>query len=110
MRALISILAALLIAVTSQAYALAKAAPDPAGRMVLCIGAAVMVVLTDSDGQPVEVPHTCPEATLIAAAGPALPAPTPPSRLVAAHLPEAAALAHVIAAPHPSARAPPAPV
>ncbi|MEM8576718.1 MAG: hypothetical protein AAGF60_02600 [Pseudomonadota bacterium] len=108
MRKLLHILSALLIAVTAQSYAQARAAEDPSGRMVLCIGAAVVVVLTDADGQPVEVPHTCPEATLLLAAGPALPDAAPPVR-VEPFVPAAAAILSAgRPAPRASARAPPA--
>ncbi|MEO0390723.1 MAG: hypothetical protein AAF218_07250 [Pseudomonadota bacterium] len=78
MRRWLHIFSIVLIVVTAQAFAAARATEDPSGRMVLCVGTTIMVVLTDADGQPMQAPHLCPDATMLAptqAASAALNAP-----------------------------------
>lgn len=108
MRKLLHILSALLIVVTSQAFASARAADGPAGHMVICVGNVVMVVLTDADGQPMEVPHVCPEATVLAAAAPPATLETSPERLILLDPPTLRLRAYPAQPISATARAPPA--
>lgn len=110
MRTLMHILSALLIVVTSQAFASARAADGPAGHMVICVGNVVMVVLTDADGQPMDVPHVCPEATLLAAAAPAAMSEARPERLILLDPPILRLRADPAQLISATARAPPVPV
>lgn len=107
MRKLLHILSALLIAVTAQAFAAARTADAPAGQMVLCVGKTVLVVMTDADGNPVEVPHICPEATLLAASAPAQALPQQPRTLSLLNPPALHIAASPAPAIHAAARAPP---
>ena len=54
----------LILLVTGQSAAVARATPGPAGRMVLCTGAGLVTVFVDEDGDPVGAPHVCPDAAL----------------------------------------------
>lgn len=66
--ALIAGLVVLLI-LTAQSIAVARAAPGPAGQMVLCGGSGVVVVPVDADGEPMEAPHPCPDCAMSLWAG-----------------------------------------
>jgi len=107
MRALLHILSALLIVVTSQAYASARTAEAPSGHMVLCVGSAIIVTLVDADGAPMDVPHICPEATMLAAQAPAASLPAAPQRLALIDIPTLRLKAHPTPRISQSARAPP---
>lgn len=58
-----------LLVLTSASLAVARAAPDAAGQMVLCTGSGPVVVHVDETGTPVDPPHYCPDCamTLLAA-------------------------------------------
>ncbi|MEL7211636.1 MAG: hypothetical protein AAGK92_03170 [Pseudomonadota bacterium] len=78
MKALTRILTPLLVALmvlTSASLAVARAAPDAAGQMVLCTGNGPVVVHFDADGEPVGAPHYCPDCamSLLAAVAPHAP-------------------------------------
>ena len=75
-RFLITLGLILSLVLTSQAMASLRAAPDPAGAVVLCIGGAAVVVQVDEDGLPVAAPHFCPDCALHAAPLPDVIAPT----------------------------------
>lgn len=49
---------------TASSMAAARAAPGPAGQMVLCIGLQSVTVYVDEDGAPVTAPHICPDCVL----------------------------------------------
>lgn len=80
--ALHPVLAALLVAVlalTSVTVAVARAQPRVAGEIVICSGYAMVTVLVDAQGNRVEHPLPCPEATLAVLVPPLVPpAPEPP--------------------------------
>ncbi|MEL7099391.1 MAG: hypothetical protein AAGM84_11230 [Pseudomonadota bacterium] len=107
MRMLLHILSALLIVVTSQAYASARMAEEPAGQMVICVGNTIIVTLIDADGNPMDVPHVCPEATLLAAAVPAPSMAVHPGHLVLLDPPTVRLMAHPTPQIAATARAPP---
>ncbi|MGJ8624768.1 MAG: hypothetical protein ACSHW1_18660, partial [Yoonia sp.] len=63
---------ALLIAVTSQQMAVARGmAYDAAGQVILCTGQGVVTVTLNTQGEPMDVVHICPDCalTLMAAVG-----------------------------------------
>ena len=109
MRALTSILLALLLTVTSVTFAAARVQAAGLTQMVICAQGAARVVTFDAAGNPVEAPHHCPDCL---AALPPIPSPaTPPSYRVPARpilLIRADAQVLVPQAGHtPSARGPP---
>lgn len=56
---------ALLIAVTSQQMAMARAAThDAAGQVILCTGQGVVTVTLDANGEPMGPVHICPDCAL----------------------------------------------
>jgi hypothetical protein len=59
---------ALCIALTSQAFALARGHAAAAGEMVICTGAGFVTVAVDAEGKPVGPVHICPDA-VVALAG-----------------------------------------
>ncbi|WP_224826440.1 hypothetical protein [Cognatishimia sp. MH4019] len=67
-RLLIPLMVALMV-LTSASLAVARAAPDAAGQMVLCTGSGPVVMHFDENGDPVGAPHYCPDCamTLLAA-------------------------------------------
>ncbi len=98
-----------LMVLTSASLAVARAAPDATGQMVLCTGSGPVVVHFDEDGDPVGAPHYCPDCamTLLAAVAGHAPvaarvAPAKPVRFEAADI-----LARLTQARIAQARGPP---
>lgn len=54
----------LLMVVTGQGMAVARAAPGPAGQIELCTGTGPVMVYVDENGEPVGAPHICPDYAL----------------------------------------------
>ena len=63
-RSITGILLAVVLAATGLSVAHARGQADPAGSMVICRGLTVVTVLVDAEGNPVELPHVCPDAAL----------------------------------------------
>jgi hypothetical protein len=63
-RPYLAVFLALVMVVTSQGFALARAADGPAGAMVICTGSGPVTVLVDEDGQPTGAVHICPDCAL----------------------------------------------
>ncbi|MBU2963272.1 hypothetical protein KO516_21075 [Citreicella sp. C3M06] len=61
---LIGILLILALALTGYQMAVARAQPVPAGQIVICSGMGLVTVMVDSDGQPVQHSHLCPDGLL----------------------------------------------
>lgn len=109
LRRLFALSLALLLAITSQALAVARGAAPASGYAVYCMNGSMVTVAIDADGQPVGEPHLCPDA-VAGFAVLAAPPPLPAGRMVAgigvtwpqplAHLATAAPAA-------PQARGPP---
>ena len=57
----IGLLLAVVMALTSQAMAIARAAPGPSGMIELCTGTGPVMVTVDDQGQPIGHPHLCPD-------------------------------------------------
>jgi len=74
MSRIVALFLALCIALTSQAFALARGQAAAAGEMVICTGAGFVTVEVDAKGRPVGPGHICPDAVVALAglsAGPA---------------------------------------
>lgn len=54
----------LLMVLTSQSLAVARASSAPAGQMTLCAGTGPVMVYVDQNGEPSGAPHFCPEGAL----------------------------------------------
>jgi len=109
LRSLISLLLALMLALTSQSMALARGASAATGQMVLCMGTGPVVVYTDAEGQPTSAPHICPDSALnILVAGPVSEV-IAPSRIVQFHHFAVLVARRTPASPHPAppSRGPP---
>ncbi|WP_162617138.1 hypothetical protein [Litorivita pollutaquae] len=105
MRSILAVLLALMLSLTGQSMAVARAATGPAGQITLCTGTGPITVLTDADGLPVPHPHICPDCAMTVFAGLAEPnlLPVPPQAVIMAepmraridvpqsHIPEAQA-------------------
>jgi len=64
LRSFISVLLALVLALTSQSMAVARGASAATGQMVLCTGSGPVAIYLDADGNPTSAPHICPDAAL----------------------------------------------
>jgi hypothetical protein len=65
------LLLALVLIATSASMATARDQIRAAvGQMQLCTGLAVVTVLMDHNGQPMETPHICPDCVVVAAPDP----------------------------------------
>lgn len=62
-RLLTPLLVALMV-LTSASLAVARAAPDAAGQMVLCTGSGPVVIQFDENGDPIGTPHYCPDCAM----------------------------------------------
>lgn len=62
MSRVVALFLALCIALTSQAFALARGQAAAVGEMVICTGAGFVTVAVDAEGQPVGHGHICPDA------------------------------------------------
>lgn len=110
-RALHSLLIVTLV-LTGLALGAARGQARIAGQMVICAGNAVTVMTVDENGNPVEVPHFCPDMALSLLAAVAVPAAAP-QRLASASeaaFQPAAGFGTGRDAPTARARAPPFPV
>ncbi|MEP2717451.1 hypothetical protein [Pseudophaeobacter sp.] len=80
LRISLALVLALAVTLTGHASASMKGARDADGQMVICATEGPVTIYVDSDGQPTEAPHFCPDCVmhlLDAVAGPeglALPA------------------------------------
>lgn len=63
-RTYLAIALALMLALTGQSMAVARAASGPAGEMVLCTGTGPALVYVDENGAPTGAPHICPDCAL----------------------------------------------
>lgn len=72
MRALSSLLLALMLAVTSVTFAAARVQEVGTTQMVICSQGAARLVTLDAAGNPVQMPHHCPDCLV---AFPPLPLP-----------------------------------
>lgn len=78
LRPLLAVTLALMLALTGQSLAIARAAPGPSGEMVLCTGTGPVMVHVDETGAPTGPPVWCPDGAfgllnLVAIDAPALP-------------------------------------
>lgn len=109
LRRAFGLILALMLALTGQSLAIARAAPGPSGQMVLCTGSGPVMIYLDDTGAPAGPPVWCPDGALGLLDLAALPQPDAPARaLRPLDLPwpgAAQARAHAPAAPR--ARAPP---
>lgn len=64
MRIWLAVSLALMLSLTSQAMAVMRGTPGPAGEIVLCTGSGPISVQVDENGQPVGKPHICPDCAL----------------------------------------------
>lgn len=64
MRIYLALGLALVMVLTGHAAAAMKGGNAAVGQMVLCTGSGPVTVYTDSEGQPVEAPHHCPDCIL----------------------------------------------
>lgn len=64
MRIYLAFSLALVVALTGHASASVQGSRDAAGQMVICSGSAAVVIYVDSDGQPVQAPHFCPDCVM----------------------------------------------
>lgn len=62
LRRLVGLSLALLLAITSQAFAVARGASPASGYAVYCINGSMVTVAIDDSGHPVSEPHLCPDA------------------------------------------------
>lgn len=71
------LLAAMLV-LTGQSMVLARGAAAATGQIEICIGADIVTVYVDENGQPTQAPHICPDCVLsFAEAPPVLDAALP---------------------------------
>jgi hypothetical protein len=109
MSRLIALFLAVSIALTSQAFALARGQDAAAGETVICAGGGFVTIAVDAKGNPTGPGHFCPDAVLAFAATDA--APAMPVHPMAATTGVVWLVAHVLPQSHltghPQARAPP---
>jgi len=70
LRPVLSLLLAMMLALTGQSMAMARGAAAATGQIVICSGAGPIAVYTDAQGQPTTAPYICPDAALAAVASP----------------------------------------
>lgn len=111
-RLFISVLLALILALTSQAMAVTRVSTDATGQMVLCIGTQSVTVYVDAEGQPTAAPHFCPDCALLDDVDPRGPEPlvVPIGMQIASGLVFTVETAFARHAATPPARGPPVPV
>jgi hypothetical protein len=73
LRRILPFVLALILAMTSQAMAVARGAADATGQMVICVGGGTVTIATDASGAPTAAPHICPDCVLVMACAPATP-------------------------------------
>lgn len=98
-RSLILGLMVLCLAATAQTMAAARGQAMVEGQMVLCTGTGPQAVWVDAEGQPVDVPHLCPDCVLGLFAG--YLSPVAPPLLRQAERLDYALLARAAYAPSP---------
>ena len=110
-RALHSLLIVTLV-LTGLALGAARGQARIAGQVVICAGNAVTIMTVDKNGNPVEVPHFCPDMALSLLAAVAVTAQMPAPDQVALAVTQHPVLALQSSrdAPTARARAPPFPV
>ena len=93
-RCLSALALSLMLAITSQAMALARGHAAPVGQVVLCIAGGLATVMVDAQSNPTGPAHICPDAVQHLADGPGLAAPLaqPATRLAALEFAPARAL------------------
>ncbi|MEW9919542.1 hypothetical protein AB2B41_08010 [Marimonas sp. MJW-29] len=111
-RGLISLCLALMLALTSQVMAVTRVSADATGQMVLCVGAEIVTVYVDEEGQPTAAPHRCPDCALSEGFVPEPPRLMAPQEVAAAFLvaESAKSILRAERSPKPHTRAPPIPV
>lgn len=108
-RAVLSLLLALMLALTSQSMAVARGSSAATGQMVICTSLGATLVYMDASGAPTSAPHICPDATINTTLAEAVSAPVLPLRLAKYSLqtPIAAPAPRRFRAANPPSRAPP---
>lgn len=100
----------LILVLTAPALALSRTAPNAAGTMVICTGSGPLSIVVDSDGQPIDHIHICPEcafAALSAVLPDLVQQPVYMPRVLAAGIFMAAVQSGAARVPAACARAPP---
>jgi hypothetical protein len=112
MSRLIALFLALALALTSQAFALARGQAAAAGEMVICSGGGFLTITVDAEGKPTGPAHLCPDALAAFGAVSILPVLPPVAWPVTDRvtLPVVAVVLPGAALGHAQARAPPIPV
>jgi hypothetical protein len=86
MTRLVALLLAFTVALTSQAFALARGQSAAAGEMVICAGGGFVTVAVDAEGNPTGPAHFCPDAVMALAGVAVAPGVVPVSLLVVAEV------------------------
>lgn len=100
----------LILVLTAPALALSRTAPNAAGTVVICTGTGPMSIVVDSDGQPIDHIHICPEcafAALSAVLPDLMQQPVYMPRVLASGISMAAVQLGAVRVPSACARAPP---
>lgn len=110
LRLYLGLFLALAVALTGHSAAARQGMRDAAGQMVICTGLGPEVIYVDSEGQPVQPPHSCPDCVMHLLDAVAPPATLPVSGQSAGRV---HAVSHKAAIgsyfkPRASARSPPA--
>lgn len=63
-RSYLAVALSLLLVLTGQSMASARAMTTPTGEMVLCTGTGPVTVYMDEDGQPTRPPYVCPDCLM----------------------------------------------
>jgi len=58
------LLLAVVLVLTGQSMVVARGAAAATGQVEICIGADIVKVYVDRDGQPTQAPHICPDCVL----------------------------------------------
>lgn len=112
MSRLVALFLAVAVALTSQAFALARGESVAAGEVVICAGGGFVTVALDAQGNPVGPAHFCPDAVMAMAAltVPPVVAPEPVTGTTERAVTVAAVWPATRDVTHAQARAPPIPV
>lgn len=108
-RSVLTVLMAVVIALTSLTMAVARGQTRIAGEIVICTGYGVTTISVDENGEPTGPVHICPDMVLAMMAAIDTPVPdfTRPETVTRAVEPPVVELAGALWAPTPRARAPP---
>ena len=106
---ILSILLALMLALTGQSMAVARGASAATGQMVLCTGSGPVAIYVDTQGKPTSAPHICPDSALNVDVNGAFEGIAPPARIVIFRPFAASAATPILngASAWPNPRAPP---